>query len=142
MDPNSQGESIGGRLQVCQWPRDCSSVGSPWHVCLTQSCLAPSFVARVMCSFIGYLRDRCAAQRTAYRVDVLTSSRTSKDLSEPTAILELRTGQRADAPTSGSGSGGGRRGEGVVRFEMNREQLAAVLKQVEAAEAVIARSTA
>jgi hypothetical protein len=74
-------------------------------------------------------------QNTSYRVDVLTSSRASRDLSEPTAILELKTGLRPGA-SGGSGAAGG---DGdVLRFEMNREQLAGLLKSVGEAEAVIA----
>ena len=71
-------------------------------------------------------------QGTAYRVDVLTSSKGARDLSEPTGIFELRTGDRLAAEGEG---------ESVVRFEVNREQMADVLKQVAAIEACIEKAT-
>lgn len=74
----------------------------------------------------------CASpQRLAWRVDVVTSSKvqtSAQPLTEPTAVIELRTGARL-APTA----------SGVVVFEANRAQLGSMLDEVARIEAVIAK---
>ena len=70
-------------------------------------------------------------QRLAWRVDVVTSSKvqtSAQPLTEPTAVIELRTGGRL-APTA----------SGVVVFEVNRAQLGGMLDEVARIEAVIAK---
>ena len=70
-------------------------------------------------------------QRLAWRVDVVTSSKLSSSaqpITEPTAIMELRTSKRVDADASG-----------VLVFEMNRAQLSGMLDEVKRIETVIAR---
>jgi len=92
-------------------------------------CLSPTFWPL----FFSHRRCRRAfvsAQRLAWRVDVVTSSKATsgQPATEPTAILELSTGARTSATPSGR-----------LVFEMNRAQLAGILDEVSRIEAVIDR---